>query len=115
MLTSMLVGMSGAPNVRLVGTGVMPPFPCRIVNLSRRLGDPACRSGASRWPRRRSGRWPVGAEVGVRVVPRPVVQDLRESGGHAAPGGQVLLQDEHEHHVALGGEVRDVLGDNGPA
>jgi hypothetical protein len=49
------------------------------------------------------------AEVWLRVVVCPLVEDLGEPGGLAASRGQVLLQDEHEDDVTFGGEVRDVL------
>lgn len=30
-------------------------------------------------------------------------------------GGQVFLRHEHQHDIAFGGEVRDILSNNGPA
>jgi hypothetical protein len=44
----------------------------------------------------------------------PVVKGLCECGGLPASGGQVLLEHEHEYHVAFGREVRNVLGDDSP-
>ena len=41
--------------------------------------------------------WPVGTEVGVRVVLHPAVEDPCESGRLPAPCWQIPLQDEHQH------------------
>ncbi len=49
------------------------------------------------------------------MILRPAVEDLCEGGGLPSTCGQVLLQHEHEHYVAFGGEVHDVLGNDGPA
>ena len=54
-------------------------------------------------------------EIRIGMVSVPAVQDPGQRGSLPASCWQVLLQDEHQHQVALGGEVRDVLGDHGPA
>src|SRR5579863_4976674 len=59
-------------------------------------------------------RWPVRAEVGVGMLPRPLVENLGERDGLSASRGQVLLQHEHQYDVALGGEVCDILGHDRP-
>src|SRR5580704_8786686 len=47
--------------------------------------------------------------------PVPAVQDPGQRGSLAASRWQVLLQDEHQDQVALGGEISDVLRHDGPA
>jgi hypothetical protein len=54
-------------------------------------------------------------EIRIGMVSVPAVQDPGQRGSLPASCWQVLLQDEHQHQVALGGEVPDVLGDHGPA
>jgi hypothetical protein len=49
------------------------------------------------------------------MVLRPAIEDLRECSGLAAACRQVLFQHEHQHDVALGGEVSDILSDYGAA
>jgi hypothetical protein len=41
---------------------------------------------------------------------RPPVKNLGERDGLSASRGQVPLQHKHEHDVAFGGEVCDILG-----
>src|SRR6185312_5203437 len=60
-------------------------------------------------------RWPVRAEVGVGMLLRPPVKNLGERDGLSASRGQVPLQHKHEHDVAFGGEVCDILGHDRPA
>src|ERR1700683_2191673 len=55
---------------------------------------------------------PVVAEVGLWVILCPAVEDLRQRSGLSTSGRQILLQHECEDDVALGREVRDVLGDD---
>jgi toxin HigB-1 len=57
---------------------------------------------------------PVWAKVGVGVVVGPLVQDRGQRCLRAACG-QILLGDEQQDQVALGGEVGHVLGHDGPA
>jgi hypothetical protein len=45
---------------------------------------------------------------------RPAVENLGERGCLSTSCGQVLLEHEYEHEVALGGEVHDVLGQDRP-
>jgi hypothetical protein len=54
-------------------------------------------------------------EIGIRGITRPAVEDPGQGGSLPASRWQVLLQDEHQDNVALRGEVRDILGDDGPA
>ena len=54
-------------------------------------------------------------EIRIRMVPVPAVQDLGQRGSLPASRWQVLLQDEHQDQVALGGEVRGILSDDSPA
>ena len=49
------------------------------------------------------------------MVPVPTVQDPGQRGSLPASSWQVLLQDEHQDQVALGGEVRDIRSDDSPA
>jgi hypothetical protein len=49
------------------------------------------------------------------MVPVPAVQDPDQRGSLSASCWQVLLQDEHQDQVALGGEIRDVLSHDSPA
>ena len=55
------------------------------------------------------------AEVGVGVLLRPAVENLRERGGLSTAGWEVLLEHEHQYDVAFGSEVRDILGHDRPA
>src|SRR5271165_3874381 len=57
----------------------------------------------------------MGTEVGVGMLLRPAVENLRERGGLSASRWQVLLQHEHQYDVAFGGEVCDILGHDRPA
>lgn len=50
------------------------------------------------------------AEVRIGMLRRPAVENLGERGGLATSRGQILLKHEHEHDVAFGSEVRDILG-----
>jgi hypothetical protein len=52
------------------------------------------------------------AQIGVGVLLRPAVESLGERGGLATACGQVLLEHEHQDDVALGGEVRNILGND---
>lgn len=75
------------------------------------------RSGASVWWRSSAARVsprsrPVRTEVGVWVRARPPVEQLGERRGLGAAYGQVTLQNEYQHQVAFGCEVRDVLSDH---
>ena len=54
-------------------------------------------------------------EIGIREIVCPAIEDPGQGGSLAAARGQVLLQNEHQDYVALGGEVRDVFGDDDPA
>ena len=55
------------------------------------------------------------AEVGFREILCPAVQDAGQGGSLSASCWQVPLQDEYQDHVALGGKVRHVPGDDRPA
>ena len=55
------------------------------------------------------------AEVGVRMLLRPAVENFGERCSLAATCRQVLLQHEHQHDIAFSGEVRDILSNNHPA
>lgn len=55
------------------------------------------------------------AEVWVGISLRPAIEGFRERCCLCAPNRQVPLKNEHEHNVALGGEVCDVLGDDSSA
>ena len=46
---------------------------------------------------------------------RPAVEDFCQDGSLRASRWQILLQDEHQDHVAFGGEIRDILGNDSPA
>ena len=45
----------------------------------------------------------------------PAVENLGERGSLPTSGGQALLQHEHQHDIAFGGKVRDILSNNRPA
>src|SRR5579875_2081869 len=51
----------------------------------------------------------------MRVVVRPAVKGVCQCGGLTAARRKVLLQHEHDRHVAFCGEVSDVPGDLSPA
>ncbi len=55
------------------------------------------------------------AEVGIREILRPPVQDPGQSGSLPASGRQVPFQDEYQGNVALRSKVRRVLGNDSPA
>jgi len=55
------------------------------------------------------------AEIGIRDVLRPAVENPGQSGSLPAARRQVPLQDEHQDDIALRGEVRHILGDDSPA
>src|SRR5271166_238795 len=86
---------------------------------ARNPAPSAARDGVMKRPQRgcgaRADGRPVRPEIRLRVILGPAVESLGEGGGLPAPRGQVLLQHEHEHHIAFGREVRNVLGDDSPA
>jgi hypothetical protein len=53
---------------------------------------------------------PVVAKVGLWVILCPVVEDLHQRSCLPTSGRQILLQHEGQDDVALGREVRNVLG-----
>ena len=55
------------------------------------------------------------AEVGVRKIVRPAVEDPGQGGSLAAARGQVPRQDEYRDYVTLRGKVSHILCDDGPA
>ena len=55
------------------------------------------------------GRRPVRAKVGVWVGPRPSVENPSQGGCLRSSRWQLLLDDEDEDYVTLGGEVLNVL------
>ena len=54
-------------------------------------------------------------EIGIGMAFGPAVQGRRQRLSVPASCWQVLLQDEHQDQLTLGGEVRHVLGDDSPA
>ena len=55
------------------------------------------------------------AEVGIRKILRPLVQDPGQGGSLPASRREVPFQDEYQVNVSLGSKVRDVLGNDRPA
>ena len=55
------------------------------------------------------------AEIRIWDVLCPAVENPGQTGSLPAARWQVPLQDEHQDDVALRGEVRHILGDDGPA
>jgi hypothetical protein len=45
----------------------------------------------------------------------PAVENLGERDSLPTSGRQALLQHEHQHDIAFGGKVRDILSNNRPA
>lgn len=54
------------------------------------------------------------ADVGIRVLLRPVIEQLSEGRTLRASGRKTLLPHEDEDDIPFRGEVRDVLGDHRP-
>jgi hypothetical protein len=53
-------------------------------------------------------------EIRIGLVPGPLIKDLSQRWGLTAAGREIPFQYEHQHHLTLGCEVCDVLGDDCP-
>ena len=54
-------------------------------------------------------------EIGIRMIRCPAVENLGQRGSLPTSGGQAPFQHEHQHDIAFGGKVRDILSNNRPA
>jgi hypothetical protein len=57
----------------------------------------------------------VVAEVGIREIVRPAVENPGQGSRLSATRWQVSLQYEHQDDVSLRSKISHVLGDDGPA